>query len=277
VDTNRLARISKIVREGVKDGDESPAAHTSDSPAAPDARAPDSPSFSPQRRARWISLAVLVVVLGVGLGTWWWKATAYRRFASASLASRIEAVQYQAYRDAPFLELRDPKDLAAVKQFLVEARAEPERGEPGHELAIFEPDCRMRIRFGDGRSEVLKLGDTLPFTSGSGRSLVLRSNAVIEWRGHRRYGAGDILGMVYGQLMDTGKLAFRESPGPDGSEPAAPAASLSAPLSQSDVLGIPGHDARSLGIAPAAPPERRDPTYRPFMRLRLLSGDAKFA
>ena len=70
----------------------------------------------------------------------------------------------------------------------------------------------MRIHFADGRVEELMVGDTLPSTSARDLAVVVRANAVIEWRGFRRFGAGEILGQVYARSADAGTLVFREVP-----------------------------------------------------------------
>jgi hypothetical protein len=219
---------------------------------------------------------IALLTLGVCWSGWSWRTGTYRRIAERILHDPIAAVDYQAYRDGPFVELRDQADIASIKKFIIEAHDGPERGEPGHELAIHEPDCAMRILFADGRVEELSIGDTLPFTTGRGRAVVLRANSVIAWRGFQRYGAGEIVGTLYGRLEEAGKLVTNSAT-PPGSTTAEKSRTGSSPLAVTDLLGAPNRDARALRIVSGSSREGGRASYGSFKRLRLLAGDAQWA
>jgi hypothetical protein len=222
VDANRLDRIRNLARDGATDeepGVELPARPAGDGLPASSTSPGAGRGASVSLRARRLFASSALVVIVASVGGWWWQAGAYRRAATSALAGSISRIEFQPSQDSDFAEFSDPHDIDYITTFLIEARDEPERGEPGHEVGIREPDCRMRIHFADGRVEDLMVGDTLPSTSGRGLAVVVRANAVIAWRGFRRFGAGEILGQVYGRNADAGKLVFREVPARTGKAP----------------------------------------------------------
>ncbi len=202
MDANRLDRIRNLVRDGETDEPTGVEPHAG---AAGDGLPATAPSPGAGRgtrvslRAGWLLAGIALVVIVAAAGGSWWQAGGYRRAATSAFEGSITRILYQPSEDSNFAEFIDPHDIDYIRTFLIEARDQPERGEPGHEVGIREPECRMRIHFADGRVEELMVGDTLPSTSAHDLAVVVRANAVIEWRGYRRFGAGEILGQVYAE------------------------------------------------------------------------------
>jgi hypothetical protein len=273
MDRHRLERIRELVQ------DSSNAVTANDSPA--EGRSSDGGPLTGVPPGRFssvrlrVGLAVVGMALVVGggaLGWSWWKAGAYRREAEKALAGSIVAIEYQPHALSAYVVLRNPSDIAIVKQFLLDARERPDLGpSPGRPMAVYGPDCGMKIRFVDGRTETLALGVTLPYTAAYRKLLVVRANSEIAWRGYRRYGAADQLGMLYRRLAQTNTLVFGQ---PAINQPPGASGESLGPLAQEDRLGALGRGGRTLGVAGARP---GSVDCGRFVRRRLLCGSARFA
>jgi hypothetical protein len=143
-------------------------------------RAAPEPVSKPARRWSPARVGVLclwaaVFVAGAAGGAYRF-ATAYRRFANATLNDNIRYIEFRPDPAAAAVRLTRTSDIDAIRTWLKTAGRSPPAG-----ATVRLAECPMAIVFGDGTTENLQIGRTTPEPGGA------RAAVEIRWRGYTRY------------------------------------------------------------------------------------------
>src|SRR6266446_9193819 len=131
----------------------------------------------PSHRAIFWRIVQIVLLLALVLGVGWWvrRAGGYRRFISSLREGKVQSVEFHPYPNAAFIKITDEKGIAAVADWLRDARPMDQRyGATG------PADCEMRFTLADGTVKRLWIGATGPQRSGG---TLVQTNVYVLLRG----------------------------------------------------------------------------------------------
>src|SRR5438309_1623768 len=131
----------------------------------------------PPRRLFWrITRWGLLIVLIAGVAWWLRREGGYRRFMTSLREGRIEYIEFQPYPNSAFVRVGDQRGIAAVADWLRDARPVDRRYG-----ALANAVCEMRIVMADGRVKRLWVAQTGPVRSGGN---LVQSNAYVMLKGN---------------------------------------------------------------------------------------------
>src|SRR6266850_2411282 len=161
----------------------------------------------PRRKSIWRRApAILLLVLIVAVAWWVRREGGYRRFIASLREGTVRSVEFQPYPNSGFVRIDDNKGIAAVADWLRDAR--PLGRQYG---ALAAADCEMRIVMADGSVKHLWLGATGPMRSGG---ILVQSNAYIMLKGDgwERVAFSSSLSGIYMKLPVSAQLPFNSIP-----------------------------------------------------------------
>ncbi len=161
---------------------------------------------------RWLPAVLLVIVI-LAVGWWVRREGAYRRFMMSLRDGKVQYIEFQPYANSQFVTVSDERGIAAVADWLRDARVMGRRY-----VSTGPADCEMRIVMEDGSVKRLTLGASGPTRSGG--NLVPASYYVtVKGEGWERAVFAGGLSGVYMRLPVTAQLPFSSIPPSAGPMP----------------------------------------------------------